>query len=165
VTAAPRDSVVEAAVRTYRATLKWTGNLGRGTTSYREYSRNHEIAGEAKTAPIPGSSAPVFLGDRGRYNPEELLVGALAACHMLWMLHLCADRGIIVTGYDDYPVGTVAEHSDGSGEFTSVILRPRLRLADASRTAEAIALHQNAHARCFIARSMNFEVRCEPAVE
>ena len=29
-----------------------------------------------------------------RYNPEDLLVASLSACHMLWYLHLCAEAGI-----------------------------------------------------------------------
>lgn len=144
--------------------MQWTGNLGTGTSTYRSYSRDHEISGEDKADPIPGSSAPVFRGDKSRYNPEELLVGALASCHMLWMLHLCADRGIAVTQYEDCAEGTMAEHADGSGEFTRVVLHPRLTLADPSRAGELDALHAKAHALCFIARSVNFEVACEPEV-
>lgn len=151
-------------MHTYQTSLKWTGNLGTGTSGYRAYSRNHEISGEHKTGAIPCSSDPVFRGDERKYNPEELFVASLAACHMLWMLHLCADSGIVVEQYEDHPVGTMREHADGSGEFTSVVLHPRLTLADPSRAAEADALHATAHARCFIARSVNFEVRCEPEV-
>jgi len=33
----------------------------------------------------------------GRYNPEEVLVSALANCQMLWVLHLSPDAGILVT--------------------------------------------------------------------
>jgi len=83
---------------------------------------------------------------------------------MLWMLHLCADSGIVVEQYEDHPVGTMREHADGSGEFTSVVLHPRLTLADPSRAAEADALHATAHARCFIARSVNFGERAGGAV-
>lgn len=150
-------------MHTYTTTLKWTGNLGTGTSGYRAYSRNHEVGGEGKMLPIPCSSDPAFRGDGTKYNPEELLVGSLAACHMLWMLHLCADRGITVTAYEDEPVGTMAVHPDGSGEFTRVVLRPRLTLDDPSLAAEIEALHAKAHALCFIARSVNFEVRCQPA--
>jgi organic hydroperoxide reductase OsmC/OhrA len=151
-------------VHTFRTALTWTGNLGSGTSSYRTYSRNHEISGEDKTVAIPCCSDPVFRGDKTKYNPEELLVASLASCHMLWMLHLCAESGIIVTAYEDHPVGTMVEHPDGSGEFTRVVLRPRLTLADPSRAAETNALHARAHGLCFIARSVNFEVRCEPEV-
>ncbi len=146
----------------FRASLKWTGNLGRGTANYRAYARDHEIDSPGKAAPILCSSDPVFRGDKTKYNPEELLVASLTACHMLWMLHLCAEAGIIVTAYEDDAVGTMVEHPDGSGEFTSVTLMPRLTITDASRIAETNALHAHAHALCFIARSVNFDVRCEP---
>ena len=72
---------------------------GRARRAIARYSRNHELSTPAKSAPIEGSSDPLFRGDRARYNPEELLVGALSACHMLWALHYCADAGIVVTDY------------------------------------------------------------------
>ncbi len=66
----------------YAVQVKWTGNLGQGTNSYHAYSRDHEISAAGKVA-IAGSSDPAFRGDPARYNPEELLVSSLAACHML----------------------------------------------------------------------------------
>jgi organic hydroperoxide reductase OsmC/OhrA len=148
----------------YRITTRWTGNLGAGTAAYTAYSRNHELAGEGKLAAIAGSSDPLFRGDRSRYNPEELLVGALSACHMLWVLHLCADAGIVVTEYTGEAAGEMIEHEDGSGEFTRVVLRPRMAITDAARIAEAIAIHARAHCLCALARSMNFPVDHEPVV-
>jgi organic hydroperoxide reductase OsmC/OhrA len=58
----------------YQLTATWTGNLGSGTSTYRAYSRDHEIDGDQKSVPIPGSSDPAFLGEGSRYNPEELLI-------------------------------------------------------------------------------------------
>jgi organic hydroperoxide reductase OsmC/OhrA len=152
-------------VHRYIVNNRWTGNLGSGTSAYAAYGRNHELDGAAKSTPIPGSSDAVFRGDPSRYNPEELLVGALSACHMLVLLHLCADAGIVVTDYSDQAEGEVREHADGSGEFTRVILRPKMTIADAARIADAMALHHRAHELCFIARSVNFPVECEPRIE
>src|ERR1700751_3842257 len=101
----------------YRTTTRWTGNLGTGTSAYAAYSRSHELSGPGKSAAIAGSSDPAFRGDRARYNPEELLVSALSACHMLWVLHLCADAGITITAYSDEPLGLMMENEDGSGQF------------------------------------------------
>ncbi|MCI0672315.1 MAG: hypothetical protein L0Y64_17835, partial [Myxococcaceae bacterium] len=70
----------------YEVTTRWTGNKGEGTAHYRAYSRNHELSAPGKLAPIPGSSDPAFRGEAERYNPEELLVASLSACHMLWFL-------------------------------------------------------------------------------
>ena len=148
----------------YRIHNRWTGNLGTGTSAYREYSRNHELSGAGKAAIIPGSSDPIFRGDPARYNPEELLLGALSACHMLWVLHLCTDAGIAITEYIDEAAGEMVEHPDGSGEFTRVVLRPRMVITDAARIAEAKAIHDRAHKVCCLARSVNFPVDHEPVV-
>src|SRR5262245_47382036 len=106
----------------YRIEVRWTGNLGAGTREYRAYSRNHEIRADLKYAPISGSSDPAFRGDVARYNPEDLLVASLSTCHMLWVLHLCADAGIVVTAYEDSATGLMLEQTDGSGSFAEVVL-------------------------------------------
>jgi organic hydroperoxide reductase OsmC/OhrA len=148
----------------YQTTTTWTGNLGPGTSQYQAYSRDHEITASKKAAPIPGSSDPLFRGDPSRYSPEDLLVASLSACHMLWVLHLCTEAGIVVTHYSDEASGEMVEHPDGSGEFTLVTLRPRMTITDASRTDDALALHHRAHQVCFVARSVNFQVVHEPQV-
>jgi organic hydroperoxide reductase OsmC/OhrA len=148
----------------YKTTTTWTGNLGTGTSQYKAYSRNHEITAAKKSAAIQGSSDPLFRGDPGRYNPEDLLVGALSACHMLWVLHLCADAGIVVTDYSDEAAGEMVEHPDGSGEFTLVTLHPRMTITDESRIDDAVAVHDKAHEVCCLARSVNFPIKHEPTV-
>jgi organic hydroperoxide reductase OsmC/OhrA len=77
---------------------------------------------------------------------------------MLWVLHLSADAGITITEYVDEPWGEMAEHADGSGEFTRVVLRPRVKIVQADRVPDALAIHARAHAVCALARSMNFPV-------
>jgi organic hydroperoxide reductase OsmC/OhrA len=149
----------------YQLTITWTGNRGTGTSGYRAYGRDHEISAEGKSVKVDGSSDPAFQGDRSRYNPEELLVASLSACHMLWFLHLCSDAGIIVTSYRDNATGVMAQHADGAGEFTKVTLHPRVAISDASRAADTAALHAKAHQLCYIARSVNFPVEHEPTVE
>ena len=147
----------------YRVTMRWTGNLGRGTADYRAYTRDHEYSAGGKSATIPGSSDPAFRGDSSRYNPEELLVAALSSCHMLTLLHLCANAKIVVTEYTDDAEGEMAE-GEGTGHFLRVTLRPRMVITDPSRIADAAALHAQAHHGCFIAQSVNFPVDCVPEV-
>ena len=142
----------------YRVEVTWTGNTGSGTSGYKAYERAHGItAGEGKP-PIPGSSDPAFRGDPARWNPEELLVASLSACHKLWYLHLCAQAGVIVTGYADAAEGVMEESADGSGRFTRVVLRPQVTIAAGSDPGKAEALHERAHAMCFIANSVSFPV-------
>jgi organic hydroperoxide reductase OsmC/OhrA len=149
----------------FRITTTWTGNTGSGTSSYRAYSRNHELCEAGKAASIPGSSQAAYRGDATRYNPEELLMGAASACHMLWMLHLCADAGIVVVSYTDEATGTMSENADGSGQFDEVVLHPTITITDLSRSADIDRLHEQAHKVCCIARSVNFPVRIEGRVE
>lgn len=144
----------------YHLPIRWTGNLGTGTATYRGYSRDHEYLGKDK-APIAGSSDPVFRGDAARYNPEELLVGALASCHMLWFLHQCAEAGVVVEQYEDAPEGTLAETADGGGHFTEVVLHPRATFRSPVAPELLRQLHDRSHALCFLANSMNFPVRVE----
>ncbi len=147
-------------IHTYNTQLHWTGNLGSGTSGYRAYSRNHEIEVDGKPL-LPGSSDPAFRGDPSRYNPEDLLVSSLSACHMLWFLHLCADAGIVVTAYSDRATGTMIETADGSGRFSEVTLHPQVTVAEAAMIERAQALHAAAHRMCFIANSCNFPVQHE----
>lgn len=149
----------------YAVAVEWTGNTGDGTAGYRAYERRHEITAPGLPKPgIPGSSDPAFRGDGARWNPEELLVAALSACHELWYLHLCADAGIIVTGYVDHAEGVMAEEADGGGRFRRVVLRPAVTVAAGSDVATARALHERAHALCYIARSVSFPVEHQPDV-
>ncbi|HEU0078513.1 MAG TPA: OsmC family protein, partial [Longimicrobiaceae bacterium] len=132
----------------YEVRVTWTGDLGEGTSGYRSYARTHEI-GAAGKPPIPGSSDPSFRGDPARYNPEELLVASLSACHMLWYLHLAAEAGVVVTGYRDDAGGTMLESADGGGRFTEVVLRPAVTVRAGTDPGAADALHGRAHELCF----------------
>ena len=141
----------------YTVGVEWTGNTGEGTRTYRGYKRDHVICSGGKPE-LPGSSDPNFCGDPARYNPEELLVASLSACHMLWYLHLCVVHHIVVCEYRDAPAGWMQEHQDGGGEFVRVELRPAVRIDAGSDAAQARKLHTEAHHLCFIARSVNFAV-------
>jgi len=145
----------------YHVTVRWTGNAGSGTSSYRGYGRDHEVSAAGKPV-VAGSADPAFRGDAARWNPEELLLASLSACHQLWYLHLCADAGVVVTAYEDDAEGCMAERADGAGQFVSATLQPRVTLAAGTDVQVATRLHHDAHAACFIARSVNFPVACAP---
>src|SRR6201987_1895739 len=139
----------------YEIQVDWTGNDGEGTKSYKGYRCDHTIESAGK-GEIAGSSDPSFRGDPTRYNPEELLVSSLSACHMLWYLHLCADAGIVVESYEDEAEGIMELSTDGGGRFVRVTLRPHVRVIGLVSAAEA--LPHRAHELCFIANSVNFPV-------
>lgn len=146
--------------------MEWTGNLGKGTTNYQAYSRDHQISAANKQIMIPGSSDPTFKGDASRYNPEELLVSTISSCHMLWYLHLCAVADINVLSYIDNASGTMVEKANGSGHFTEVVLEPTIIIEPTNeKYNRAIDLHEKAHKMCFIANSVNFPIRINPIIK
>lgn len=147
----------------YRVSVQWTGNRGSGTSAYRAYGREHVIRAAGKPD-IAGSSDAAFLGDASRWNPEDLLVASVSACHKLWYLHLCAEAGVVVVDYRDEAQGTMVEDRNG-GRFTRVVLRPHVRIAHGGDIELAGRLHHAAHEKCFIANSLNFPVDCDPTIE
>ena len=146
----------------FESRLVWTGATKGGTTSYESYSREYRLDIEGKPS-IRGSAAPPFRGDVALPNPEELLVGALSACHFLSYAALCARGGVNLVSYEDDAEGTM-ERVDGVLRFTEVVLHPKVSIAPGSDSEKARALHAKAHSICFIANSVNFPVRNEPTI-
>ncbi len=141
----------------YSVKVTWTGNTGAGTRNYKDFERSHTISVPGKPE-IAGSSDPAFRGDKGKHNPEDLLLASISSCHMLWYLHLCAVAGVVVTDYTDNATATMVEAPDGSGRFTGVTLHPVVTITDAAMQDKADLLHKEANWKCFIANSVNFEV-------
>ncbi len=147
----------------YAVAVRWTGDLGEGTATYRGYSRDHEVSSGDKQVLLASSDA-AFRGDSARWNPEELLVVSLSQCHMLTYLHLCSVAGVVVTGYEDRAEGRMLTDGGGGGCFAEVVLNPVVTVTESSMAAAAQKLHHAAHDKCYIASSVNFPVRCEPTV-
>jgi len=154
----------------YDLTVEWTGAGESGTTSYTSYERDHVVRVDGKPD-LLGSSDTAFRGDPARHTPEDLLVAALAQCHMLWFLHVAATEGVVVTGYTDRAQGTMRVESGGAGQFTDVVLHPHVLVRGGTTTsgtpvddALLAQLHATAHERCFIARSVSFPVHFEPTL-
>lgn len=146
----------------YTSSIKWTGNRGQSTSSYRAYDRTWDIAVPGKPI-IHCSNDPLLGGDASKMNPEDLLLSALSACHMLWYLHYAAEAGIVVGSYEDSPIGYGVVEKGGAGRFLSATLRPRIEVPTGTDLEVATGLHHRIHEVCFIARSVNFPVRYEPA--
>ncbi|MDB4882230.1 MAG: OsmC-like protein [Gemmatimonadetes bacterium] len=145
----------------YHARLDWTGAASGPTSSYAGYSREYRIEIAGKPA-LAGSADPMFRGDPALHNPEELLVMALSSCHLLSYLARAARAGVHVVAYADSAAGTM-ELAGGGGRFTEVVLHPVVTIAEGHDAELATRLHEQAHADCFIAASVNFPVRHEAA--
>jgi organic hydroperoxide reductase OsmC/OhrA len=147
----------------YQVKIIWTGNRGSGTSAYRDYDRDHIITASGKPE-IAGSSDPAFRGDATRWNPEDLLLASISACHKLWYLHFCSVSGVVVTDYIDEAEGTMLTDASGGGQFSEMLLRPQVTISKGDADL-ALKLHHDAHEKCFIANSVNFPIRCEASVK
>ena len=147
----------------YRARVIWDGNRGAGTADYVSYGRGYRVLINDKPD-LLGSANVSFRGDRERHDPEDLFLAAVSTCHMLAYLALCARHGVCVVAYEDAPHGQLVHDASGGGRFSEIVLRPRVVVTDKEREQAALALHETAHARCFIANSCRTPIRCEPTV-
>lgn len=144
----------------YTAAIAWTGNRGEGTRTYRGYDRTWEIRTPGKP-PVACSNDPLLGGNPALHNPEDLLLSALASCHMLWYLHLASNAGITVIAYEDTPEAVGESEPDGAGRFLRATLRPKVTVLTGTDLAKADAIHRKIHDVCYIARSVNFPVSYE----
>jgi organic hydroperoxide reductase OsmC/OhrA len=145
----------------YKLTAEWHGNKGSGTSGLKTYDRSHTVTIEGKPQ-LFLTTDNAAVGDKTKLNPEDLLVTAVSSCHMLSYLYVCALEGIIVTSYIDHATGTMVEYEAGGGQFQEVTLNPVVTVAETSMIDKANELHHKAHEICYIANSVNFEVRCNP---
>ena len=141
--------------------LNW--EKGDGPFTYDAYPRNHTIGFKNGQESVIASSSPVYKGDSGKADPEDLLVAALSSCHMLSFLAIAAKKRLIVHSYRDDAVGFLENDSiDGKAGklwIARVILRPHVVIdADAETLAH---IHHSAHAACFIANSVKTQVSVE----
>ena len=143
----------------YAVSLTWNGNLGTGTSGYRDYSRDYEIGADGKAA-IHGSG---FSGRPLPLEPRRAARGVAvglpqtlvsASCRRSW-----DHRNSIYRSCR----GSDGGRRDGVGRFKGVVLHPTVTVAKGD-PERARTLHKPAHEKCFIANSVNFAVECEPEI-
>jgi organic hydroperoxide reductase OsmC/OhrA len=141
-------------------TIEWT--RGKWANAKGKYSREHvwHLAGAQLNASDSPALLPKGIYDSAAINPENMLVAAIASAHMLSWLNIAFGMGIQVMSYLDRVHGVMTETSDGEVWISEVILQPRITFdALYAVNVEDIAyMHQLAHERCFIARSVKSKV-------
>ncbi len=152
----------------YLASLVWD----RGTQAFESgnFSRRHRIAFDGGQTIVASSSPHVLpepLSDASGIDPEELLVAALSSCHMLWFLVIAARKKFRVDRYLDSAAGSMADIGDGRIAMAEVVLRPAVTFSGSRLPSaeEFLAMHHQAHERCFIANSVKTAVLCQPTFE
>ena len=153
---------------TFAVNLRWRNTRAFDGELVREYS--HE-----GFATIPGHAALVtsaatdFGGDPNLWNPEELLMTAIAQCHLLSFLYIANRDGIEIVDYTDEVEGSM-DFSGGTGAMHSVTLKPLV----ITETDPAVisAMHEEAKGMCVMRQSVNFPIivagdvqRPEPTVD
>jgi organic hydroperoxide reductase OsmC/OhrA len=149
----------------HTVTIRWQRD-GQPFTD-NKYSRRHTWAFDGGIE-VPASSSPHVVplpySQSNAVDPEEAFVAALSSCHMLWFLSIAAERRFCVDSYVDDATGVMGKNALGKVAVTRVTLRPKVAfVGDRLPTRDEIAsMHHEAHAECFIANSVQTEVRCEP---
>lgn len=147
---------------TFRSHLRWTGAALGPTGRDVTYSREQTVSFDGKPD-IVASSAPAYGGDPALHDPENLMMASLSTCHALTYLAVCAHSGLSVIAYEDSATGVLAR-VERVTRFTEVTLRPKVTVAAGTDVERARALHDKAHANCFMSSSVNFPVKYEPEI-
>ncbi len=145
----------------YQSTIRWKSDTQPFTA--KTYTRSHDIHLPGGLT-IAASSAPEFMGDAKRANPEELFISALSSCLMLTFLYLAAMKNLTIEAYEDEAIGQLAKNSEGKMAMTEVTLRPKLTFAAGVNADESVIaeLFKKAHDQCFISCSVKTTVKIEP---
>ena len=148
----------------YTATIEW--QRGEQNFTNNQYSRGHQWHFDGGTS-VPASSSPhvvpLPMSVEANVDPEEAFVAAISSCHMLFFLSIAAKRKYTIDSYIDQAIGTMAKNDQGKIAFTEVVLRPKITFSgDKQPTQEQIdKIHHLSHEQCFIANSVNCEIRVE----
>jgi organic hydroperoxide reductase OsmC/OhrA len=151
---------------TFEITLTYPAAPGQLTPPEANFSRNSAMRAAGKHE-VAASSPTAFGGDASRYNPEELMLMSLSQCHMLTYLAVAAKKRITIVGYEDRATGElgIGPHGvAGKMSMQKVVLHPHVIVAKGTDLADANAMHEKAHANCFMANSVNFPVTAEPTI-
>jgi organic hydroperoxide reductase OsmC/OhrA len=145
---------------TYRATLTWEGTTAAG---YDHYDRTHRVTVPPAPDALMLSSDPAFRGDPEKANPEQLLLAAASSCQLLSFLARAARSRIDVLAYED-EADAVMPEDDPPVRITQITLRPRITVGPEANVDRVYRLVEKAHGDCFVANTLNAEMRIEAEV-
>lgn len=122
----------------HQAEIQWQRSPHRADDN--TYSRNHVVSLNGQQS-VNVSASVEFKGDPMCADPEQMLVSAVASCHMLTFLAIAEFQGYRVEQYEDNAVGYL-EKVEGAGmSITRVELSPKVtfggdKVPTARRSAE-----------------------------
>ncbi len=147
---------------TYRATCDFTLTASGEDFVKGRYSRGHTVV-FGSGVEVPGTASHHVVGNKWAaphaVDPEEMLVGSIAQCHMLTFLHIARENQYVVRSYRDEAIGEMTKREDGEMWVSRVVLHPDIGWEGAEPSdAELAQMHHQAHAMCFIANSVKTEI-------
>jgi organic hydroperoxide reductase OsmC/OhrA len=104
---------------------------------------------------------PQFDGRPGHHSPEDLLLSAIASCHMTTLVALARRKDLPIRGYWAHASGTLEKTRDGL-RFTSIRLRVDAS-TDAGREAELRSVIEAAETHCIVSNALGLKVELEVA--
>lgn len=147
----------------HTARIEWRSD---GAFAAGTYSRRHEWRFDGGAVVTASSSPDVValpMSDPAGVDPEEALVASVSSCHMLWFLSLAQGAGLEIDSYVDEAEGEMGRIAPGRQALVRITLKPEIVFAgDAPDSDRVAALHEQAHARCFIANSLKTEIVVAP---
>lgn len=141
----------------HRVEVNWA--FAPGPLDENTYNRNHRVTLSGGQQ-VNASSAPEYKGDPACADPEQLLISALASCHMLTFLAIAEHKGYEVKSYHDKATGYLEKGDNGRPQVTRIELQPVIIFSDNNQPDSATLkrMHDSAHRGCFIANSIKTKV-------
>jgi peroxiredoxin-like protein len=135
----------------YTSTARWTKG------------RRGIAKAESVEQPIAFSSPVEFQGQSGMWTPEHFLVAAVAGCFVTTFIAIAEASKFEVVSLEASAAG-VLEKVERGFQFTRVVIRPVLTIAQDSDRERALRLIEKTERACLVARSLRSEVTVEPIV-
>ena len=132
--------------------------IKKGEFSHESINRNHIIQFE-ESCSLQAAGA-----NNGKVSdPEQMFAASLSSCHMQTFLILASKKRLVVESYEDEAVAVLEKNAEGLFHVSRVILNPKVTFsADTPVSKEALGkMHEKSHRHCFIANSINCEVKIE----
>jgi len=124
--------------------------------------------GLAKSSSAPNSihfaAPPQFGGLEGRWTPEDLLLSAVASCFTTTFRVLAEHSKCDYLDLQVEVQGTV-QKGDTGYHFSSIGLRPQLKIHLEDERQRSLLLLEKANALCLVSRALAVGLKFEPQVE
>jgi organic hydroperoxide reductase OsmC/OhrA len=111
---------------------------------------------------VPVGPPPQFDGSLGHHSPEDLLLAAVASCHMTTLVALSRRKELSIKSYAAKASGTLEKTKEGI-RFTSIRLSVDASTT-AGREAELTNLMELAETHCIVSNALGLKVELDVKV-